>query len=310
MIIDYDHNPNTTTDHKLQSLKESVQMALDGEIADLWERVKAHVIKMLPKHQSDLTPQYAECSTAANVAEKVVTIPGITALTEGLAIAVKFAGSNTAASPTLNVNGLGAKDIMRYGTTRPSTSAASSWNAGSVVKFVYDGTYWQMVGWINTTYSGMTDAEYQAGTSTTNRLITPARLKAAIEYHTSDMREDVDELTDAQSASVAATLSGVDGTIYLRKVGKTVMMFLTLGDGTILSNATGTDVIATLPEGWRPKKYFVTTGMARDAGLWASASYSPFTLAVDTTGTVTLRYTASVIKTQMYLVAQACYIAN
>ena len=28
----------------------------------------------------------------------------------------------------------------------------------------------------------MTDAEYQAGTSTTNRLITPARLKAAILY--------------------------------------------------------------------------------------------------------------------------------
>ena len=29
MIIDYDHNPNTSTDQKLQSLKESVQMAMN-----------------------------------------------------------------------------------------------------------------------------------------------------------------------------------------------------------------------------------------------------------------------------------------
>ena len=36
---------------------------------------------------------------------------------------------------------------------------------------------------ILTDYSGMTDAEYQAGTSTANRLITPARLKAAILYY-------------------------------------------------------------------------------------------------------------------------------
>ena len=225
MIIDYDHNPNTTTDHKLQSLKESVQMALDGEISDLWARVKAHVIKMLPKHQSDLTPQYAECSTAANVAAKVVTIPGITALTEGLAIAVKFAGSNTAASPTLNVNGLGAKDIMRYGTTRPSTSAASSWNAGSVVKFVYDGTYWQMVGWINTTYSGMTDAEYQAGTSTTQRLIAPSRLKAAIEYHAGN------KITDF-SYNYSTISANSSGDITLNNSGR--YLIVTLGASTTI----------------------------------------------------------------------------
>ena len=35
----------------------------------------------------------------------------------------------------------------------------------------------------NTTYSAITDAEYQAGTSTSTRLITPAKLKSAILYH-------------------------------------------------------------------------------------------------------------------------------
>lgn len=31
MIIDYDHNPSLTVDQKLQSLKDSVQMALNEE---------------------------------------------------------------------------------------------------------------------------------------------------------------------------------------------------------------------------------------------------------------------------------------
>lgn len=127
---------------------------------------------------------YGECSTAAGTAAKEVTLsPAIPSLVTGLVIYVKFTNANSIANPTLNANGKGAVSIKRYGTTAPSTSAASSWNAGSVVTLLYDGSYWQMIGFNNTTYSGMTDAEYQAGTSTTNRLITPARLKSAILYH-------------------------------------------------------------------------------------------------------------------------------
>lgn len=126
---------------------------------------------------------YGTCSTEAATVAKVATVSDVTSLYTGLTIAVKFTYSNTASNPTLNVNSLGAKAIKRYGTTAPSTSAASSWNANSVLTLTYDGSYWQIHDWINTTYSGMTDAEYQAGTSTTNRLITPARLKAAIELH-------------------------------------------------------------------------------------------------------------------------------
>lgn len=127
--------------------------------------------------------RYGTCSTGGSAQAKVATVtPGIANLDTGTMIFVKFTNANTKANPTLNVNGTGAKSIMRYGTTAPSTSAASSWNAGSVVAFVYDGTYWQMVGWINTTYSAMTQAEMQTGTSTSSRLITPARLKEAILY--------------------------------------------------------------------------------------------------------------------------------
>lgn len=95
---------------------------------------------------------YAECPTAAGTAAKVATITPATtdfALSEGVTVAVKFTYANAVASPTLNVNGTGVKDIKRYGTTAPSTSAASSWNAGNVVTLVYDGTYWQMANWLN-----------------------------------------------------------------------------------------------------------------------------------------------------------------
>ena len=38
MIIDYDHNPSLTVDQKLQSLKESVQMALNEIITEQYNK--------------------------------------------------------------------------------------------------------------------------------------------------------------------------------------------------------------------------------------------------------------------------------
>ena len=130
---------------------------------------------------------YGVCGTAAGTAAKTVSIDGIASLEAGLTIAVKFTYANTAASPTLNVNSLGAKNIYQYGTTvAAGTAATTGWQAGHVVILVYDGTGWQFIKGYNTnnTYSGMSVAEYQAGTSTTARLISPASLKAAINYHT------------------------------------------------------------------------------------------------------------------------------
>lgn len=97
------------------------------------------------------------CATAAATAAKTVTLDDSMAfaLEKGASVFVKFQYANGVASPTLNVNSTGAKNIYRYGTTAPSTTAKTSWQAGSVVHLVYDGTYWQMVGWLNddTTYS-------------------------------------------------------------------------------------------------------------------------------------------------------------
>ena len=74
---------------------------------------------------------YYTCDTAAATAAKVITTDSTNKWTsadlfEGLTIFVKFKYANTVASPTLNIDSIGAKPIYRYGTTAPSTSAASS----------------------------------------------------------------------------------------------------------------------------------------------------------------------------------------
>lgn len=214
--------------------------------------------------------RYGECSTGASTAAKVVTLsPALTELKTGEVIFVKFTNANSVANPTLNVNGLGAKNIRRYGTTSPSTSAASSWNAGSVVALVYDGTYWQMVGWINTTYSSMSEAEYKAGTSGTARLITPARLKGAIQYW-------MDQPTITTfTPQTGSTASGQ--TCYYAKIGSVVTLNIAISGLTANSSAT----ILTLPEGYRPSSKVT-------AAVQAGARTEFCSLEISTAGVVTI----------------------
>lgn len=95
---------------------------------------------------------YGTCATAKGTAAKIVklsdtTVDSVTLIT-GMTLAVKFTAENTVANPTLTVqtNGgtelIAAKSIMRYGTTAVATNAATSWRAGAIVLFVYDGTNW------------------------------------------------------------------------------------------------------------------------------------------------------------------------
>ena len=86
---------------------------------------------------------YGVCSTAAATAAKTVTIDfsGTLALFTGLTVRVKFTNANTAANPTLNVNGTGAVPIMAFGSTNAPLDA---WDAGQVVELTYDGTNWQL----------------------------------------------------------------------------------------------------------------------------------------------------------------------
>ena len=96
------------------------------------------------------------CSTPRATAAKTVSIPGFT-LTQGACIRVVFNNGNSAARPTLNVNGTGAKEICGpYGellnavVEPPATSAFGSgictWDYNIVLDLYYNGTEWRVIG--------------------------------------------------------------------------------------------------------------------------------------------------------------------
>ena len=93
---------------------------------------------------------YGTCSTAASTAAKTVDCAGF-ALITGAEITVKFTVTNTADSPTLNVNGTGAKKIYYRG----AAIAKSYLDASRTYTFRYDGTNYDLVGDVDTsnTYS-------------------------------------------------------------------------------------------------------------------------------------------------------------
>ena len=101
---------------------------------------------------------YGLCGTGADTAAKVVSCTGFT-LGTGAKITVKFTVTNTAANPTLNVNGTGAKAIYYRGAAIPTGYLA----ANRTYTFVYNGTQYELIGDINTD----TDTKYNTGTATT-----------------------------------------------------------------------------------------------------------------------------------------------
>lgn len=137
---------------------------------------------------------YGTCTTAGGTAAKTATITGFpTTLTAGQKVSIRFTYANTVANPTLSINGGTAIAIKRYGTTAPSTSAASSWMAGSVVNLTYDGSYWIIDGWLNTTYSAISQANIEATAGTSAGLITGQRFTQGLAKRTDTAMSDTSE---------------------------------------------------------------------------------------------------------------------
>ena len=89
--------------------------------------------------------KYCVCTTAADVAEKTVSITdSIFVLNAGVIVNVLFQNANTADSPTLNVNSTGAKNIFHRGYQ--ITSGTNKNELKDVVQFIYDGTNWRIIG--------------------------------------------------------------------------------------------------------------------------------------------------------------------
>jgi hypothetical protein len=120
---------------------------------------------------------YGTCSTAKETAAKVVDCSNYV-LATGAVIYVKFTNANEYnGTATLNVNGTGAKDIARVGTTK---TTRYYWSAGEVVGFIYDGTNYIIIerGTASTTYYGVTKLTTTATSTSESLALTPKALNS------------------------------------------------------------------------------------------------------------------------------------
>lgn len=80
---------------------------------------------------------YCETDSTSTTSAFVVTISGITALTDGLTICVKNTVGASVSGCTLNLNGLGAKTIW---LSLDNAACTTEWKNNSIYIFVYDAT--------------------------------------------------------------------------------------------------------------------------------------------------------------------------
>lgn len=138
------------------------QTTVSGNAGTATKLATARTIDGVSFNGSAAIIHYGTCDTAAATAAKVVALTGFTLVT-GAKVAVKFAVTNTAANPTLNVNSTGAKAIYYRGAAITAGYLA----ANRTYEFVYNGTQYELVGDVNTntTYAAASAAPLAAGTA-------------------------------------------------------------------------------------------------------------------------------------------------
>lgn len=241
---------HTHTTSAITDFPSLATVATSGDYDDLTDK------PTIPSNVSDLVNDsgfitspnvvYCTCSTAAATAAKVATIVEGTlpSLTAGAQAIVKFTNANGKANPTLKIGDTEAKSIMRYGTTAPSTSAASSWNAGSCVLFIYDGTYWQMANYLNTTYSEISEANITNGSGSTSGLVTGRRAKKAVE--TFAPVQSVNGSTGAVTITVPTDLSDLNNDMDVSDFPNDAGYLTSHQDISGKADKTDTDINATV----------------------------------------------------------------
>ena len=157
---------------------------------------------------------YGTCATAAATATKAVSITNFTLVT-GARVIVKFTVTNTAASPTLNVNNTGAKAIQYRGAAITAGYLA----ANRTYEFVYDGTNYQLVGDVNTDTN--TDTKVRQTNDTSTNASLPVLVSAT-----------ADSTTER-----TGTVKYVNGKVYVNP--STGNLFATKFVGPLVGDVTG-----------------------------------------------------------------------
>jgi hypothetical protein len=91
---------------------------------------------------SDVSPNQYVAGGGTAQAQTATLTPAATALTTGLEVHWLPIAANTGAAPTLNVNGLGAKNITKLGT---AALVANDLTTTAIAIAIYDGTEFQLI---------------------------------------------------------------------------------------------------------------------------------------------------------------------
>jgi len=131
-------NANTTT-------KGIVQIATQAQVdaKTLVGSTSAYLVQPLNTQRSTLLSDYVlDTSPSANIIT-IAPSPAISAYTAGQTFSLKVLNTNTSAAVSVNVNGLGAKNIVKLnGSTSPAVGDIA---VGQIITLEYDGTNFQLV---------------------------------------------------------------------------------------------------------------------------------------------------------------------
>ena len=210
------------------TLYAPVQTTVSGNAGSATKLATSRTIDGVDFNGSANITHYAECSTAAGTAAKTVSLTGFK-LATGAKVAVKFTVTNTASSPTLNVNSTGAKSIMYRG----SAISAGYLAANRVYEFVYDGTDYELIGDLdtNTTYSGEKGITLSSGKFGHTNSVTEKTAYAS-SATTASANGGTIKLTDITYDSYGHITGSYDRTITLSEAYKGTVTSVTLSSGT------------------------------------------------------------------------------
>lgn len=157
---------------------------------------------------SKAVTHYGTCSTSSTISAKVATLSDTQtfSLVTGATVTIRFTYANAYANPTLNVNDTGAKNI-RY---RNANLQAGKIVANSTHTFVYDGTYWQLIGDLDTNITYNTVFPVYNGYSTGTVLQSTLYLLVGLpEAQPADQYYSGYDSVSPTSTAWAATVAGV-----------------------------------------------------------------------------------------------------
>ena len=261
----------------------------------------------------DPVTYYGASTTAASTAAKTDTTACTSAvIRKGVVVRLSMTNANTAASPTLNINGTGAKAIYAsLGTsTRPLVSNGLSWTDGSTVGFVFDGQYWRVgeTAGLASAYVAQTTATNAAKTATD--YITPVTIDNNNYIRIHNASDTTGAITVDQNGNLVASgsvtgtnivasgsVSDADGSLGVKVVDHGFVV--QIGSG---NNGTGTFTLSSAESSG-----YLTTNIVQiwPMGTWTNANATVAQIARSGSQiTVTL---ASMSAQQYSVVAQVLY---